>query len=268
MTKLAVFSFGNHEIRTVTDELGEAWFVANDVCAALGLTNPRQALVKHVDEEDIAKRDTLTPGGLQKLNHVNESGLYALIFGSRKESAKRFKRWVTSEVLPAIRKDGYYVANENLQQLAAADAVDVVMKVVGSMTQNLRLDTEDYLMLLRYGLGKYDQKLAEVVPKELLTAQASIPMQAQWGVDTVFNLEELLEDFDLFIDVDTFLHRMMICGVVAERTVYDEQTQSLVRKKRLQNTYFGINCGSGQNATIGWYRDRFRQALELAINVR
>ena len=111
MTKLAVFSFGNHEIRTVTDEHGEAWFVANDVCAALELTNPHDALAKHVDQEDLAKRDTLTPGGLQKLNHVNESGLYALIFGSRKESAKRFKRWVTSEVLPAIRKDGYYVAN-------------------------------------------------------------------------------------------------------------------------------------------------------------
>lgn len=268
MTKLAVFSFGNHEIRTVTDEHGEIWFVANDVCAALELENPRDALATHVDSEDVARIDTLTPGGLQKLNHVNESGLYALIFGSRKESAKRFKRWVTSEVLPSIRKDGYYVANESLQNLAPADAIDIVMKVVGSMTQNLRLDTEDYLMLLRYGLGKYDQKLAEVVPKELLTAQASIPMQAQWGVDTVFNLEELLEDFGLFINVDTFLRRMMVCGVVAERTVYDEQTQSLIRQKRLQNTYFGINCGSGQNATIGWYRDRFRQALELAINVR
>ena len=271
MTKLAVFSFGNHEIRTVTDEHGEAWFVANDICAALELTNPHKALADHVDREDLTQRDTLTPGGLQKLNHVNESGLYALIFGSRKESAKRFKRWVTSEVLPSIRKNGYYAAtNEStgLQQLASAEAVDVVMKVVGNMVQNLRLDTEDYLMLLRYGLGKYDQKLAEVVPKELLTAQASIPMQAQWGVDTVFNLEELLEDFGLFIDVDMFLRRMMVCGVVAERTVYDEQTQSLIRQKRLQNTYFGINCGSGQNATIGWYRDRFRQALELASSVR
>ena len=274
MTKLAVFSFGNHEIRTVTDEHGEAWFVANDVCAALELENPRDALATHVDSEDVAKHDTLTSGGKQLTNHVNESGLYALIFGSRKESAKRFKRWVTSEVLPAIRKNGYYAAATNesastgLQQLAPAEAVDVVMKVVGNMVQNLRLDTEDYLMLLRYGLSKYDQKLAEIVPKELLTAQASIPMQAQWGVDTVLNLEELLEDFGLFIDVDTFLHRMMICGVVAERTVYDEQTQSLIRQKRLQNTYFGINCGSGQNATIGWYRDRFKQALELAISAR
>lgn len=268
---LAVFSFGNQEIRTVTDEHGDIWFVANDICAALELTNPHKALADHVDREDLTQRDTLTPGGLQKLNHVNESGLYALIFGSRKESAKRFKRWVTSEVLPAIRKNGYYAAtNEStgLQQLAPAEAVDVVMKAVGNMVQNLHLDTEDYLMLLRYGLSKYDQKPAEVVPKELLTAQASIPVQAQWGVDTVFNLAELLEDFGLFIDVDTFLHRMMVCGVVAERTVYDEQTQSLVRRKRLQNTYFDINCGGGQNATIGWYRDRFKQALELAISAR
>ena len=269
MTKLAVFSFGNHEIRTVSDEHGEVWFVANDVCAALELGNARQALETHVDAEDVQRLEVTDNLGRKQLtNHVNESGLYALIFGSRKESAKRFKRWVTSEVLPAIRKNGYYAANENLQQLAPAEAVDVVMKVVGNMVQNLGLDTEDYLMLLRYGLGKYDQKLAEIVPKELLTAKASIPMQAQWGVDTTFNLEELLEDFGMFINVDTFLHRMMICGVVAERTVYDEQTQSLIRQKRLQNTYFGINCGSGQNAAIGWYRDRFKQALELASSVR
>ena len=110
MAKLATFSFGNQEVRTATDEHGEVWFVANDICAALELMNPHDALAKHVDQEDLAKRDTLTPGGLQKLNHVNESGLYALIFGSRKESAKRFKRWVTSEVLPSIRKDGYYAA--------------------------------------------------------------------------------------------------------------------------------------------------------------
>ena len=270
MTKLAVFSFGNHEIRTTTDEHGEAWFVANDVCAALELANPRDALTKHVDPDDVAQSDTTDNLGRKQLtNHVNESGLYALIFGSRKEAAKRFKRWVTSEVLPTIRKNGYYAPNEGMQQLASAEAVDVVMKVVGNMTQNLRLDTEDYLMLLRYGLGKYDQKLAEIVPQELLTARASIPLDAQWGVETSFDLAGLLEDFgSVFLDVDSFLHRMMVCGVVAERTVYDEQTQSLIRQKRLQNTYFGINCGSGRNTIIGWYRDRFRQALALATNVR
>lgn len=269
MTKLAVFSFGNQEIRTATDEHGEIWFVAADVCSALEHTNPTKAVADHVDDEDKANFQLGLPGRAPTV--VNESGLYALIFGSRKEAAKRFKRWVTSEVLPAIRKNGYYASNEStsLQQPAAAEDVDAVMRVVGGMVKTLRLDTDDYLMLLRYSLGKYDQKLAEIVPQELLTARASIPMDAQWGVETSFDLAGLLEDFgSVFLDVDSFLHRMMVCGVVAERTVYDEQTQSLIRQKRLQNTYFGINCGSGRNAIIGWYRDRFRQALALATNVR
>ena len=272
MAKLATFSFGNQEVRTATDEHGEVWFVANDICAALGLANPRDALAKHVDEEDVAKRDTPTSSGNQQLNHVNESGLYALIFGSRKPEAKRFKRWVTSEVLPAIRKNGYYAANgstgEHLQQLAAADAVDVVLQVVSSMKQNLRLDADDYLAVLKYSLSKYNQNLAEIVPDELLTAASSIPMDAQWGVETVFKLAELLEDFGNPFDVDTFMHRMTICGVVAERSIFDEQTQSLIRQRRLQNLYFGVNCGNGQKNVIGWYRDRFKHALRLAINVR
>jgi prophage antirepressor-like protein len=269
MTKLAVFSFGNQEIRTATDEHGEIWFVAADVCSALEHTNPTKAVADHVDDEDKANFQLGLPGRAPTV--VNESGLYALIFGSRKEAAKRFKRWVTSEVLPAIRKNGYYASNESasLQQPAAAETVDAVMRVVGGMVKTLRLDTDDYLMLLRYSLGKYDQKLAEIVPQELLTARASIPIDAQWGVDTSFDLAGLLEDFgSVFLDVDSFLRRMMVCGVVAERTVYDEQTQSLIRQKRLQNTYFGINCGSGRNAVIGWYRDRFKQALALATNVR
>ena len=123
MTKLAVFSFGNHEIRTVTDEHGEIWFVANDVCAALELVNPHDALVKHVDAEDLAKREVADNLGRKQLtNHVNESGLYALIFGSRKQSAKLFKRWVTSEVLPAIRKNGQYAVVGKISEESAAPA--------------------------------------------------------------------------------------------------------------------------------------------------
>lgn len=72
------------------------------------LSNPRDALAKHVDSEDVAKRDTPTAGGVQIQNHINESGLYSLILGSTKDAAKRFKRWVTAEVLPTIRKTGGY----------------------------------------------------------------------------------------------------------------------------------------------------------------
>lgn len=95
------------DIRTVTID-NEPWFVGKDVAEALGYSNPRKAIGDHVHEDDkgVTKCDTL--GGRQDLVIINESGLYALIFGSKLESAKRFKHWVTSEVLPAIRRTGAY----------------------------------------------------------------------------------------------------------------------------------------------------------------
>ena len=110
MSTLIPFQFESHALRVQVDEVGQPWFNASDACAALDLGNPRQALDSHVDAEDVQKMDTLTPGGRQRQNHVNESGLYALILGSTKDAAKRFKRWVTSEVLPSIRKTGAYSA--------------------------------------------------------------------------------------------------------------------------------------------------------------
>lgn len=92
---------------------GESWLVGKDVAERLGYSNPRDALIKHVDDEDkgVAKCDTL--GGKQDVTVINESGLYALVLGSKLPNAKRFRRWVTSEVLPAIRKTGGYIAGEN-----------------------------------------------------------------------------------------------------------------------------------------------------------
>ena len=104
-----VFQFDQSAVRVVTGDAGEPWFNANDVCAILEYGNARQALDSHVDSEDVQKLDTLgSAGGVQLANHINESGLYALILGSTKPEAKRFKRWVTSEVLPSIRKTGSY----------------------------------------------------------------------------------------------------------------------------------------------------------------
>ena len=94
------------EIRTVKIN-NEPWFVANDVCAILNHTNPRKALqMLDDDEKGVTKGYTL--GGVQEMNVVSESGLYALIIRSNKPEAKKFRKWVTSEVLPAIRKTGSY----------------------------------------------------------------------------------------------------------------------------------------------------------------
>lgn len=108
MNNLQIFNsqeFGN--VRTVTID-GEPWFVGKDVAEALGFTNPRDAISTHVFDEDKGVESIDTLGGKQKMTVVNESGLYALIFGSRLKSAQRFKHWVTSEVLPEVRKTGGY----------------------------------------------------------------------------------------------------------------------------------------------------------------
>lgn len=85
--------------------------MGKDVAMALGYSNTRDALSRHVDVEDKGVVNHDTPSGIQKMTIINESGLYSLILSSKLESAKRFKRWVTSEVLPCIRKHGGYLEN-------------------------------------------------------------------------------------------------------------------------------------------------------------
>lgn len=100
------------EVRTMTDEKNNVWFVGKDVACSLGYKNPSNALQIHVDEEDKTSYLFQVSGSNYKANTllINESGLYALILSSKLPQAKAFKRWVTSEVLPAIRKDGGYIA--------------------------------------------------------------------------------------------------------------------------------------------------------------
>lgn len=109
MNDLSIFAFGDCMIRT-TEKDGEPWFVGKDVAAALGYKEIQKAVRDHVDDDDKGVSEMDTPGGSQKITIINESGLYALIFGSKLENAKKFKRWVTSEVLPQIRKTGAYTS--------------------------------------------------------------------------------------------------------------------------------------------------------------
>ena len=103
------------QIRTVEIE-NEPWFVGKDVANALGYEKATDAVRKHVNEEDRGISKIETPSGKQNTTIINESGLYALIFGSKLESAKRFKHWVTSEVLPSIRKHGAYMTEETIEK--------------------------------------------------------------------------------------------------------------------------------------------------------
>ncbi len=106
-SSLTTFNFETHAVRVEMVD-GNPLFCANDVCAALDYTNPREAMSKHCKEKGVTKRDTLTPGGKQELSFLNEANLYRLILRSRKPEAAAFSDWVVEEVLPSIRKTGAY----------------------------------------------------------------------------------------------------------------------------------------------------------------
>ena len=110
------------QIRTCTVE-GETYFVGKDVASALGYGNSREALKKHVDEEDKQASRFVTGGQQYNMTVINESGLYSLILSSKLDSARRFKRWVTSEVLPAIRKNGRYELESKAKELQQQNRV-------------------------------------------------------------------------------------------------------------------------------------------------
>lgn len=112
MNEVQLFNFENHEVRSLLIN-SEPWFVGKDVAEALGYSKARNAIATHIDSED--KKDAPiqgTLGGVQEMTVINESGLYSLVLSSKLPSAKKFKRWVTSEVLPALRKTGQYQVKE------------------------------------------------------------------------------------------------------------------------------------------------------------
>lgn len=156
MTDLQIFSnpeFG--QVRTVEID-GTPWLVGKDVAVALGYKNPRDALDRHVDDED--KNTVVNPDGNRgnpNMVIINESGLYSLILSSKMPKAKAFKHWVTSEVLPAIRKNGVYEsvkAQQHIEQLEATNAqLNAAIAAVNDAKKNLAIarKNHDYFVELR-----------------------------------------------------------------------------------------------------------------------
>lgn len=143
------------ELRTVKiDE--EPWFVGKDVAAALGYTKERNALDKHVDKDDALKRGvTDSMGRTQQMTIINESGLYSLIFSSKLPSAKEFKHWVTSEVLPSIRKNGAYIRNQENMTPAEIVARGLIA------AQKIIEEREKEIVHLNNRCGRLTQTIAE-----------------------------------------------------------------------------------------------------------
>nr|DAI52634.1 MAG TPA: repressor domain protein [Caudoviricetes sp.] len=158
MNEVTVFNFEANQVRTVIIE-NEAWFVGKDVADTLGYSQAAKAIRTHVDTDDKGVSVLDTPGGKQQMTIINESGVFALIFGSELESAKRFKKWVTSEVLPAIRKTGSYTAKpmSELEQIALiakgttqlSERIEKVDDKLNDLIDNQPLNATDYGSLNR-----------------------------------------------------------------------------------------------------------------------
>ena len=156
MKDLKTFNFEELPVRTLTIN-EEPHFVGSDVAKILGYKKPANAINKHVDDEDKGVTKLGTPGGMQNVTIINESGLYSLIFSSKLESAKRFKRWVTSEVLPTLRKTGtYQIPNDPMQALKlmfeateqTKEEIATVKADVIDIKDNQKLDAGEYLSLI------------------------------------------------------------------------------------------------------------------------
>lgn len=166
MTDIQIFSnpqFG--EIRTLADEANEPLFCLADLCAALGISNHRNVKVR-LDEEDVRLMDTPTNGGLQQVTFVTESGMYDVILRSDAEKAKPFRKWVTSEVLPTIRKTGSYslmvpkTFAEALRLAAAQqEQIEEQQKLLVAQTEQIR-DLNEANAEMRVKVSYYDQILA------------------------------------------------------------------------------------------------------------
>ena len=133
---------------------GEPYFVGKDVAEVLGYRDTSDALKKHVDEEDKGVGELPTPGGVQKVITINESGLYSLILQSKLPTARAFKRWVTSEVLPAIRKHGVFVMDDIINNTDAL--IEALQAYKAEKLQRQKLELENAIQR---------QQIAEMEPK-------------------------------------------------------------------------------------------------------
>ena len=175
MNELTVFEneqFGS--VRTIIRD-GEPWFVAADVCRALEIGNSRQAIAR-LDDDEKGVISTDTPGGAQEMSVVNEPGLYALVLGSRKPEAKAFKRWITHEVIPTIRRHGAYATQDTLENIIADPDFGIRLLNALKDERTKRRKLESALIIARPKAAYFDA----LVERKTLTGIRETAKELQW----------------------------------------------------------------------------------------
>ena len=247
--KLTIFNnneFG--EIRTLLIN-GEPWFIGKDVAESLGYANTSKAIKDHVSKEDKAVTKCYTPGGEQEMTVINESGLYSLIFSSQLPNAKKFKKWVTSEVLPQIRKTGSYTLAKEQYTVTPKEELECLGVVSGILNFN----DNSKLIGVRSIYDKYGMEtsyLPAYTPSKGILKSAT----------------ELLKQFNVNMTTIKFNKKLVELGILRECTRQSSKDKTKVKKfKNLVDTTWGENQVSTKNQKETqplYYEDKFMDLLK------
>lgn len=261
-TQLTPFQFDSTCVRTITDDQGSIWFVAADVCEALAISNVTMAMTRlDADEQALNTIEGISRGN-DKANFINESGLYSLILTSRKPEAKRFKKWVTSEVLPSIRKTGGYQIASVESQSQAERKISEEMAFLDGACRILRLpESGKVAMLAAYAEQKGFPSLAlpgYAIDSGVVTAGSSMPTKA---------LTELLKDHHVATSTKKFNLLLESVGVI-ERLPRKNSVGGITEFWSITDAglKYGKNLTSPRNqreTQPHWYIHTFPQLLEL-----
>lgn len=242
-------------VRIITDDAGDnIVFCAMDVCSALGYSNGRKAIADHVDKEDVTKRDTLTNGGMQQLTYITESGVYSLIFGSKQERAKEFKHWVTSEVLPSIRKTGQY----SVGQPSLNDKLQLNLTFADWTIKTLNLNEASKICWAKKIAEKFD------IPTDALPSGVNAGTEAP----TLHAAKDLLKENGIPFTPVAFNKILMAKGVIHEATRPSRDKNKPWKWKVLNKGFecFGQNIQDPKfqsQTQIKWYDNRFCDLLKF-----
>lgn len=259
---MQVLSFDSSEFGKVrlVEEEGRVLFCAVDVCKALGYSNARDAVKRHVDEGDVVKRDTPTTSGIQEVSFLDEGGVYALIFGSKLPAARAFKQWVTGEVLPSIRKSGQYQLPA--RPAVSVEAVQVELLFVETAARMLNVSNSGKLGMLQTIQRQHG--LPNLLPSYAIDA----PSDATDGSSrTTFSATEGLKQHGVTMGVRYFNALLQSNGLLVKMSRPSSKTPDK-QKEFWSITPKGLLFGKNivdprcqRETAPHWYQGRFAELL-------
>lgn len=258
MSNITPFDFDGHPIRVVTDEHGEPWFIAMEVASVLGYTDAFE-VTKRLDEDEKQNR-RIAGFGPRGVTVINESGLYSAILGSQKPEAKPFKKWVTREVLPSIRRTGGYTGSAVKPQLATPlrDQVDAGILLLRSAAEDLRFAPS--AVLGGYQKLEHHVGVAGLLPAYAVDAPSG---SASGSSEPTKAAAELLKEFGVGMSVQAFNKVLIQHGMLEEQE--RPSTKGVKKFKVCIAPEFGKNLTSPSNpreTQPHWYVSRFAELLD------